>query len=53
MLFRSVDTNVGANVSAVVGALPSPNPLSFLYVDFYDVTNVVDLAIQYSTGSSG
>ncbi len=52
-LSLDVDTDLGANVSQVTGPLPSPNPLSFLYVDFYEVTNAVDLAIQYSTGSSG
>ena len=52
-LSLDVDTNIGANISQVVGTLPSPNPLSLIYVDFHDVTNIVDLAIQYSTGQSG
>jgi hypothetical protein len=48
-----VDTNIGSNISQVVGTLPSLNPLSMIYADFYEVTNLVDLAIQYSTGQSG
>lgn len=52
-LSLDVDTNIGSNISQVVGTLPSPNPLSMIYADFYDVTNLVDLAIQYSTGQPG
>jgi hypothetical protein len=52
-LSLDVDTNIGSNISRVVGTLPSPNPLSLIYVDFHDVTNIVDLAIQYSTGQPG
>jgi hypothetical protein len=52
-LSLDVDTNIGSNISQVVGTLPGPNPLSMIYADFPDVTNLVDLAIQYSTGSMG
>lgn len=50
-LCKQVDTQVGTLINEnFLSGWAGPNPLSLIYLDYYETTDIVDLAINYSQG---
>jgi hypothetical protein len=52
-LAQVADGNLNYTVDQVLNGFDGTNPLSFIYADFYEASNLVDIAIALSSGPGG